>query len=355
MIAQLDVNTIWRRQFGLAVRRLWPDTLLVAPKKLALRGSQPVGDEISAVSLPPGWASRTANLAMPILHHRLRSLAAKRGGRIETAIFTSFHYLPLARAMARDSRIIYYCSDDYGGYEGWGGDAALAREAEICRLASLSIFVSSALRDRAVASYGLDPAHCIVAPNATEARFSKPSQLPQGLADLPKPIFGTVGVFGDRIDYDFLDAVARSSHVGSLALVGPIDPVIEKDAAIERLRQNAKVHWLGGQPHDQIHRWMAGIDVAVIPYATSRFNHFCSPMRLWDHLAIGQPILATDACDQVAHHPGIWVVREPGLLENRIKKAVDQLASGRNPRLESWEDRAALLAPWLSSWQGDRP
>ncbi|GAA0306348.1 hypothetical protein GCM10009087_15350 [Sphingomonas oligophenolica] len=353
MIAQVDVNTIWRRQFGLAVRRRWPDTLLVSPRKVSLRGGGAAEDGVLSVGLPPGWATRTSAVAMPILGCKLRSQAARRGGRIETIIFTSFHYLPLARALQGDTQIIYYCSDDYSGYDGWGGDAALSREGEMCRLASLSIFVSAALRDRAISSYGVDPARCIVAANASEPRFSEPTQLPAGLAALPKPIFGTVGVLGDRIDYKFLDAVARSPEVGSLALVGPVTASADTEAAITQLRHNAKVHWFGSQPHDQIHMWMAGIDVAVIPYVSSNFNHFCSPMRLWDHLAIGQPILATEACDQVSRHPGIWVVPESGeALDRQVAGAVREYATGRNPRLETWDDRVALIAAWQEEQQG---
>ncbi|MEO9132641.1 MAG: hypothetical protein ABI240_15740, partial [Sphingomonas sp.] len=177
MIAQFDVNTIWRRKFGEALRRRCPETLLIVPHALgAPGGGQSDGDV--AISLLPGWAGKTALVSMRILQWRAEAMAAKRGGRIDTAIFTSFHYLPLARRLQDQARIVYYCSDDYRGYTGWGGAASVDQEAELCRLAKLSIFVSSSLRDRAIAEYGVDPAACVVAPNASEPRFS---------AQIPKP------------------------------------------------------------------------------------------------------------------------------------------------------------------------
>jgi hypothetical protein len=93
---------------------------------------------------------------------------------------------------------------------------------------------------------------------------------------------------------------------------------------------------------------MAGIDIAVIPYAASQFNHFCSPMRLWDHLAIGQPILATDACDQVARHPRVIVWRKGGDLDQAIRSAKIAMIAGRDPHLETWDDRVAALEPSIS-------
>lgn len=347
MIAQFDVNTIWRRKFGEALQRRHPDTMLFAPRAFSPRGGPPPEPGHIAVQLPPGWASRTSILAMPLFAHRARTLAKARGGAIDTAIFTTFHYLPLARRLSGEAQIIYYCSDDYRGYAGWGGDATIAPEAELCRLAALCVFVSTALRDRAIAEYGLDPAACLVAPNASEPRFTTDPPRPQALAALTGPVFGTVGVFNDRIDFGFLDRLAGSSEVGSLALVGPLQDCPDTDGAVARLRGNPKVHWFGAQPHDEIHAWMAGIDIAVIPYAPTQFNHFCSPMRLWDHLAIGQPIIATDACDQIARQAGVFVVAPGDQLDRSISSAKTSLTSGRHPYLESWDDRVALLAPWI--------
>lgn len=348
MIAQFDVNTIWRRKFGQALLRRYPDTLLFAPRAFPSRGALPDEDGLIPISLPPGWASRTSGLALPIFGHCAKALATRRGGAIETAIFTSFHYLPLARSLSRNARIVYYCSDDYRGYAGWGGDAAITREAALCRLATLSAFVSAALRDRAVAEYGLDPATCIVAPNASEARFTLETPRPHELAKLAGPVFGTVGVFNDRIDFGFLERLANSAEVGSLALVGPLQDCTDPDGAIARLRDHPKAHWFGARPHAEIHAWMAGIDVAVIPYAPTSFNHFCSPMRLWDHLAIGQPIIATNACDQIARQPGVFVVAPGDALDRSIGSAKTMAAGGRRPHLESWDDRVALIAPWIS-------
>jgi hypothetical protein len=348
VIAQFDVNTIWRRKFGQALQRRKPDTLLFAPRAWRSGGAMPEEEGLTPVSLPPGWATRTAILAMPILLRRAKALAATRGGKIDTAIFTSFHYLPLAKRLRHQARIFYYCSDDYRSYVGWDSDAAITQEAELCRIATLSIFVSAALRDRAVAEYGLDPSACVIAPNASEPRFIDTTPRPVELAGLPGPVFGAVGVFNDRIDFGFLDRLACSGEVGSLALVGPLQDCPDPDGSIARLRDNPKVHWFGARPHDEIHAWMSGIDIAVIPYAPTRFNHFCSPMRLWDHLAIGQPIIATDACDQIVRQDGIFVVAPGDVLDRSIRSAKTAAARGRRPRLESWDDRVASLAPWIS-------
>ena len=220
--------------------------------------------------------------------------------------------------------------------------AAIEREQELCRLATVSIFVSEALRTRAIDEYGLDPDRTLVSPNATEQRFHAADRDGEtGLAALPGPVFGAVGMVNDRIDFDFLDRVAAAPSVASLALVGPISGVTEQREALERLLARPNVHAFGAQPHASIHRWMAGLDVAVIPYRKTPLNHFCSPMRLYDHLAIGHPILATPYCAQLTDRPEV-LVSDGGDLDEQAAAAVAS-AGARRPVVETWDDRVKRL------------
>lgn len=336
MIAFLDVNTLWRRKFADALRRQNPETLLGAPYAGAHDASQP-GD--LPIRLPRGWAGHLAWLAMPLLLARLRRAA---GGWPRTIVVTTPHYLPLVRRAARHSAIVYYCSDDYRSYAGWGAERMARDERALCRLATASIFVGEALRDRAVAEYGLDPATTLVSPNATEPRFADPTECPAGIAALPGPVFGAAGVLNARIDLAFLAAIAADARVGSLALVGPVETELEGDPLLAGLRSDPKVHFFGSQPHAAMPAWMGAFDVAVIPYAQTALNHFCSPMRLYDHRAIGQPILATPHCAQIATHRAV-LTGTIADLPRLIGAALANAAAGRRQHVETWDDRIAAL------------
>jgi glycosyltransferase involved in cell wall biosynthesis len=342
VIAFLDTNTIWRRKFAEAVARLHPTTLLCAPRA---PGKSPTAGGSSGdwrINLPPGWASRLAPLTMPYLANRLAAQARGRGECLDRLFLTSFHYLRIAQSVRPTTEIFYYCSDDYRSYGGWGGPANIAKERELCLRSTLAIFVSEALRKRAVREYGMDEARTLVLPNASEQRFSEASPVPLALSELPRPVFGTVGVFNARVDYRFLLDVARRDEVGSLALVGPVGDVGDQRQVLRELAALPKVRFFGAQPHEDVHAWMAGLDVGVIPYAASALNHFCSPMRLYDHLAVGHPILATDACAQVAARRDIFVAKGSGVGQ-AVREAAEAVSRGRHPALETWDDRAAML------------
>lgn len=339
MIAFLDVNTIWRRKFADALHRRSNAALLLAPTS---GPTAPLPPPTIAIRLPRGWAGGLAWIGMPMLLRHIARLAEPHGGA-STIVVTTPHYLPLARRAAQRSAIVYYCSDDYRSYAGWNTARMTRDEAALCRIASLSIFVSEALRARAVTEYALDPAKTRVSPNATEPRFAESYAKPAGIAALPGPIFGTAGVLNTRIDLDFLVAVAANPHVGSLALVGPVEAALEENPTLERLRADSKVHFFGAQPHGDMPQWMAAFDVAVIPYAATPFNHFCSPMRLYDHLAIGQPIIATPHCDQIATRAAV-VTGDIAAVPALVEAALDRLNGGRIQRIETWDDRVDALA-----------
>ena len=342
MIGFFDVNTIWRRKFGEALKRRVGHVALVAP----FAGPAPVDvadPDITPVRTIRGWAGALAWLAMPWLLRRAKAFGRRQNETLATVVVTTPHYRALVRHAARYADIVYYCSDDYRSYAGWDPVRMTKAEAAICQSARLSIFVSDALRQRAITEYKLDPAKTWVSPNATEPRFAQALAKPAAIASLAEPVFGVAGMFNRRIDFAFLEAIAADARVGSLLLVGPIDEAeLADDPALERLRAVAKVHFIGMQPHSDIPQWMAAFDVAVIPYAATPFNRYCSPMRLYDHLAIGQPIVATPHCDQIAKRSDI-PTGDVKAVPELIGKALVALSGGRISRPETWDDRIDAL------------
>lgn len=340
MIAVLDVNIIAGRKLAGALAQKIQGVVRYNVRGLGQAREADAG--AMSLVLPPSWAGKLAWLAMPMALRAVTRQARARGGKIETIIVSVPQYLPLARAARSNADILYYCTDDFRGYAGWNPAKVARDEGALCRLAAVSIFVSDALRRRAIQEYGLDPLKTLTLPNASERRFAEPSVPPPAIAALRTPVLGVAGVFNRRIDFDFLAACAEHSGVGSVALVGPIEEDLFDDPSFQRFVAMNKVRCFGRQPHDDLHRWMAAFDVAVIPYAPTEFNHYCSPMRLYDHLAIGHPILATRHCDQVTDRSEV-IVADMDDISERIDEALVAAATGRSPALETWSDRADVL------------
>lgn len=302
MLAVADINAIWRIKPFVALSRFLPVAGLsprrcFAPDPDCLTMSSP-GMSILRIGLPPGWASRLAPLVAGSLLRRIRSVGA-------SGLFvTSPHYLSLARLAAKEMPVYYYCSDDYSTYAGWGGEAVEAAETELMTHCRRSFFVSRFLAEKAVHILGTDPSHVEVSPNATEDEFfqnrqiSVDSEMAAILGGCRPPVLGVIGAINERLDFELLLACANQPEVGTLLLVGPVAFGI-RSTSWKAVASHPKVILSGARPHREIPAWMRAIDVALIPYAKSPLNRACSPMRLFDHLASGKPIVATSACAQI--------------------------------------------------------
>ena len=312
MIAIADINTLWRSKPFEALASLTP-VLGLAPRDIraAWRTNKVCGTTSwnsrftsKTVTLPPGWASVLAPLSCRYLWRVLRTTERNSGKRLRGLVLTSPHYLALARLAAKTLPTFYYCSDDYSQYAGWGGEAILETEAKLTALVRHSFFVSQSLANRAIHHYGANSTKVTVSPNATDNSFlevvteESVQALLKRYPQLKRPLVGVVGGINERLDLATIAACAARPEVGSLVMIGPVDAGFAQEG-LKHLQGSAKCVFIGNQPHQTLPSWMQALDVALIPYRDTLLNRACSPMRLFDHLAAGRPIVATAACAQI--------------------------------------------------------
>jgi glycosyltransferase involved in cell wall biosynthesis len=118
-------------------------------------------------------------------------------------------------------------------------------------------------------------------------------RLPKDIADLPKPVFGYIGVVDERIDYELLANLADSTS-GSVAMIGPWTKV---DPATFPRRDN--LHWLGGRDYAQLPMYARAFDVCLMPFALNDATKFINPTKSLEYMATGRPIVSTPIEDVV--------------------------------------------------------
>ncbi|WP_317994963.1 glycosyltransferase [Vulcanimicrobium alpinum] len=114
-------------------------------------------------------------------------------------------------------------------------------------------------------------------------------------AGLRGPVFGYVGVIDERIDVALIDALAEAFPDGHVLLVGP---VVKLDPA--RLPRRPNVHLTGGVAYDGLPSWLAGFDVALMPFARNRATEFISPTKTLEYFAARTPVVSTAIADVAA-------------------------------------------------------
>lgn len=111
---------------------------------------------------------------------------------------------------------------------------------------------------------------------------------------IPHPRFGFFGVIDERLDIDLLASVSEARPEWQFVLIGPvvkIDP--------ETLPRRVNIHYLGSKPYKDLPSYLAGWDVAVLPFARNESTRFISPTKTPEYLAAGKPVISTSIADVV--------------------------------------------------------
>ncbi len=119
-------------------------------------------------------------------------------------------------------------------------------------------------------------------------------------AMLAGPVFAYVGVIDERLDYDLIAALADAFPAGHLILAGP---VVKVDPA--RLPQRPNVHYTGRLAYGSLPSLLAGIDVALMPFAINRATASISPTKTLEYFAARRPVVSTPVADVVAMYGDI--------------------------------------------------
>ena len=110
------------------------------------------------------------------------------------------------------------------------------------------------------------------------------------LATLPGPIVGYAGAQGAlRFDVELFCAAARAIPEATFVLVGPADQVVASDIMRRDLRN---VLMLGPRPYAELGSYVTAFDVALVPYRVNDFNLGSNPLKVYEYLALGKPVVS---------------------------------------------------------------
>jgi UDP-galactopyranose mutase len=167
----------------------------------------------------------------------------------------------------------------------------LLRRADVVFAGGRSLFRSVEGRARSARCYpsGVDVAHFASARSAAPHAALAPYR--------DGPVFGYVGVIDERVDLALVDALAAANPAATVAMIGP---VVKIDPAA--LPRRANVVYLGKREYDELPALLAGVDVALMPFALNEHTENISPTKTLEYFAAGRPVVSTAVPDVVADH-----------------------------------------------------
>ena len=281
--------------------------------------------------------------------------AAQRLGMSSPILWLNPHTAVHMAGRMGESSVVYDITDDWTTLTQSPALKArtVADDAALCRRADAVLVCS----ERLYAMKQGMTAHLHLIPNGVDADHY--AKVLDGTGPLPppsngwaKPVLGYTGtIHPDRVDVPLVAALAKRFPAGTIALVGPN---LLTDSDRQTLAACGNVVLTGPVPYAEVPSVMRAFDVCITPHRVTPFTESLNPIKLWEYLAAGKPIVATnvagfrdypqmvrlaDGADEFAAAVHAALAEAPALGEARRTEA----------RRHSWDSRLAQVLEVLES------
>jgi glycosyltransferase involved in cell wall biosynthesis len=245
---------------------------------------------------------------------------------------------------------IYECVDEFSAAKGLVHGPTIAmlernviEKADLVIVTAQGLFVSkrSFAKRIELVPNGVDVEHL--------AKASQPEIVVAApIARLPKPVIGFLGAVQYWVDFDLVAHAARAHPEWSFVFVGGVEPL----ASVEKVRGLANVHFVPRQPYADLPNFVAGFDVCINPYILDGVAENVDPLKLYDYIASGKPVVSVDipAARRFADVIHLTKTRDEFVyaIETALANPGSAAARQQAATSHSWQARFARIQEILS-------
>ncbi len=179
------------------------------------------------------------------------------------------------------------------------------------------IFTTSQANQKEFAKTGV-PCHLFY-PAVDQSFIGKPDTLPQRISGAA-PRLGYVGFIMDRTDLDLIKFAAIQRPQWRFLLAGPQYPAGYLDES--GLLELPNIEYLGPVPQEDVPDFLGSLDVCLMPHRDTEYSRSMGPLKLYQYLASGRPIVSTNVAglERVREH--ILVAHDPKEFIEHIETAL---------------------------------
>ena len=239
---------------------------------------------------------------------------------------------------------VYDCMDELSAFKG-ASPVLKEREAELFKRADLvftggqSLYEAKRSQHQSVYAFPSS----IDAPHFAQARAIKAE--PPDQANIPHPRIGFFGVIDERMDIELLERVAEARPHWQLVIIGPVVKIDPKS-----LPRRSNIHYLGGKSYTELPAYLAGWDVAMLPFALNESTRFISPTKTPEYLAAGCAVVSTSIRDVVRPYGQNGLVRIADTPSEFVSAIEAAMADDRAERLQE-VDAYLSQTSWDRTWK----
>lgn len=295
------------------------------------------------LALPPLEHPRARRVSAPLLRRQVARLVRRLG--IRSPIVIAARAMPEIAGAAGERASVFLIKDLVaagGALLGRDVEAITAEERAMCEAADLVCAVTPQLQET-FAARGFPTALLRHGFHADLAPLYDAAEPPAEYARLPRPLLGYGGRIDGRLDFDAIRALADRFREGSILMIGPVSPRLARAQLLD-LVQRPNVHFLGPFARERLPAYLAHLDCILMPYREDEWGQHGSPLKLWDALYAGPPVVCS-GYTILRNHPLVHFASPPGRLPDVAARALSENGAQCDARRahaveNSWERRA---------------
>ena len=168
-------------------------------------------------------------------------------------------------------------------------------------------------------------------PNGTDFENmskSRQNDLPavKKMEKIRSPRIGYAGWINNRIDLELIDyAIKRNSDL-EFVFIGSIAPSFR---APDHIRNCPRVHFIGTVRYHQLPLYIRYMDVLIIPHYRDEVTNAENPIKLYDYLSTGKPIVTTNIAGVERFKDFIKVARDKEEFYQMIMQTLQEKDEGQ--------------------------
>jgi glycosyltransferase involved in cell wall biosynthesis len=212
----------------------------------------------------------------------------------ETIIWTYHPYVLDYLDCKQYGSLVYHCVDDLSAIPGIDSEAFIKKEEDLLKSANVVFTTSKKLYEKCSAIN--KNTHDF--PNVVDwEHFSQafnPGPDPDDLKDIPHPRLGYVGVLSDfKVDFELLLKIATEKPGWHIVLIGE-EREGQHNPTVQILKNMENVHFLGYKKYEELPIYLRGLDVGLLPTLINQYTDSMFPMKYFEYLSSGLPVVSTD-------------------------------------------------------------
>ncbi len=167
-------------------------------------------------------------------------------------------------------------------------------------------------------------------------------------------IIGYYGALANWMDYDLIKFLAKEKPEYEIVFFG-----VKYDDSFEKSKVDTfeNVHFLGKRNYNTLQNYSNKFDVCIIPFKINEITKATSPVKLFEYMALGKPIVTTDM-DECRKYESVLIAKSKEEFVNLIDKAIE--SKNNTEYLEmlkkdalnnTWDQKAKVIVDLLKKYE----